>query len=325
MSNIFLFTGVHAYALDQEKRRWIREFQTKHGPENLTLLEAAGLSFREFLDEISAAPFIAEKRLVLVVGVPHFSKDEMKRMPEVMHPQTVIAFFDPKPDKRLGGLKELERIATVKNFAVPKEAEVLAWAYTHAKALGTEISNDAAKLLLSIVGTDQTFLAHELQKLALRAAGRGITAQDVQELAVPSGEEEVFTLMNVLASGKSAEALKFTKELLRSGESPQALWGMLLWMLENLSIVRAASMEGVRNPAKIAQMGVPFQSVRTLLPLCDRIDDTSFDRFLNRTIDADIALKTGGYRATAEAPEELVALIDRYVLEACELGQGVRS
>lgn len=325
MPNIFLFKGENTFLLDAEKQRWLREFATKHGPENLTRLEATGLTFREFLDEISAAPFIAEKRLVLVIGVPRFSKDEMKRMPEAMHPQTVVAFFDAKPDKRLGGLKELERIATVKNFAVPKNAEVRVWVFTHAKSLGTEISNDGVELLLSIVGTDQVFLANELKKLALRAAGRGITVEDVQELAVPSGEQEVFALMNLLAAGKSAEALKFTKELLRSGESPQALWGMLLWMLENLSIVRAASMEGVRNPAKIAQMGVPFPSVRTLLPLCDRIDDASFDRFLHRTIDADIALKTGGYRATAEAPEELVALIDRYVLDACELGQGVRS
>ncbi len=320
MSTIFLFTGENGYALSQEKQRWLREFATKHGPENLTRLEAAGLTFREFLDEISAAPFIAEKRLVLVAGVPRFSKEEMKRIPDVMHEQTVLAFFDAKPDKRLGGLKELERVATKKNFMVLKGAEVRAWVLTFTKSLGTEISKDAAQLLLTVVGIDQAFLATELQKLTLRASGRGITADDVRELAVPSGEQEVWALMNMLASGKTAEALAFTEEQLRSGKSPQALWGMLLWTLENISVVRAAVMEGIRNPAKIAQAGVPFPSVRTLRSLCERINDEDLRTLLDRTIEADIALKTGGYRATAEAPEELVALIDRYVLEASELG-----
>lgn len=321
MSQIFYFTGENTYTLSQEKRRWADEFRKKHGPENFISLDGLHLSFRSFLDEIAAAPFIAEKRLIAVDGTPKFSKEETLSIPDHLHASCLLLICDSKPDKRLSSVKELQKIATVKEFPLLDRRRLEAWVDQHARSLGSSIEMDARSHLIEVVGEEQEMLASEMDKLALAATGRGITKADVEMLAVPSGEQEVFGLTNLLAAGKKKEALAYAHDLLARGTTPQSLWAILLWMLDNLTLVSAAVAEGERNPAKIATLGVPFPSVRTLLPLASNIDRAALGSFVAQIIEDDIALKTGGYKATVEAPEELIALIDRFVLRCGSLGR----
>ena len=273
MSQIFFFTGENTYALSQEKNRWAREFRTKHGPENYIRLEPTGLTFRMFLDEIAAAPFIAEKRLIVVEGTPKFSKEEAVLIPDHLHPSCVLLIADPTPDKRLSAVKELQKISTLKKFPMLDARSLASWIDQEAKRLGTGIAVDARTLLTEIVGEDQEMLASELAKLSLAATGRSITKEDVEEVAVPSGDRDVFILTNLIAAGKAKEALRFATGLLERGTTAQSLWGILLWMLENLTLVTAAVQAQERNPANIAsRLGVPFPSVRTLLPLASKVD-----------------------------------------------------
>ncbi|HLD71292.1 MAG TPA: DNA polymerase III subunit delta [Candidatus Peribacteraceae bacterium] len=319
MSQIYLFTGENACQLREEKMRWMKQFTEKHGAENLMRLDGSGLTFREFLDEVSVAPFLAEKRLVLVSGVPKFSKEEMQSLSYHIHPSCLVVFVDPSPDKRLSGVKELQKVAEVKEFLPLKGGALDAWMMTLLKSLKATISSDAKQELLASVGEDQEMLKQEIEKLALFTNGREITIEDVQMLVIPSGEEEIWTLMNLIAAGKEKQGVLFAKTLIERGTAPHSLWGMLLWMLENVTLVSCAVQERQTNPAKIAQMGVPFPSVRTLMPLASKVSLEGLKSVLACAVASDIELKTGGYRATAEAPEELHALIDRFILNCGRL------
>lgn len=319
MSQIYLFTGENACQLREEKMRWVKQFTEKHGAENLMRLDAQGLTFRQFLDEVSVAPFLAEKRLVIVSGVPRFSKEEMQALSYHIHESCLVVFVDPTPDKRLSGVKELQKVAEVKEFAALKGGALDAWMMSLLKSLKATMSPDAKKELLASVGEDQEMLMQEIEKLALYANGRMIGIDDVQMLVIPSGEEEIWTLMNLIAAGKEKQGVLFAKTLIERGTAPHSLWGMLLWMLENVTLVSVAVQEHQTNPAKIAQMGVPFPSVRTLMPLASKVSLEGLRSVLASATASDIELKTGGYRATAEAPEELHALIDRFILNCGKL------
>ncbi len=294
--------------------RWIREFSEKHGQENLVRLEATGLTFRAFLDEVSVAPFIAEKRLVFVAGIPRFSKEEVQSLTHHMHPACIAVFMDPKPDKRLSGWKELQKLATAKDFPRIRGKALDAWITEELQTLGATMSPSAQSELLASVGEDQDLLRSELRKLAVFAGTRTIEQSDIRLLVIPSGDQEIWMLLNLIAAGKEKQAVRVAQTLMDRGTAPMQLWGMLLWMLENIGTTTAAVSEKQTNPQKIAQMGVPFGSVRTLLPLAQRISPQKLRSFLDQIIRDDIDLKTGGYRATAEAPEEIEALIDRLIL-----------
>jgi DNA polymerase-3 subunit delta len=320
MSQLFLLTGENEYALWLEKLRWIEEFEHKHGPENLVRLRGSDLTFRALLDEVSVFPFLAAKRLVLIEGIPHFSREEVQGLPKVLHPDTVLVFLEPKLDRRLASVKELEKIVKVHEFPRLTVKALLSWVSSFARELGTAIAEDARMRLVEIVGEDQGVLAQELKKLSLFAHGREITCHDIEELALPSGEQEIWQLLNLLSQGNSREALAYTQGMITRGSSPQALWGSLLWMLESLVTVLAATIEDQRSPLKIAQqLGIPPPSARRLLPVAQKVPREALKGFLQEVTTADINLKTGGYRATAEAPEELLALIDRFILKFCAL------
>lgn len=314
-SQIYLLTGENLFLLREERSRWIHGFAEKHGEENLTRADGKGLKVSELFDLIASAPFIAEKRLVVIEGVPKCEKEDIRRIPDIIHPQVILLFVDPSPDKRLGAVKALTDIADVKQCKAVTGKTLSSWMDVYVVLQGTTMDPRAREELIAIVGEDQETLARELEKLALYATDRMITAQDVHDMAVPAGEQSIWKLLDFLAAGRVDAALSFARRLQERGESPHSLWNMLLWGTSNLPLVVAAVESGNRNPAAIAkEMKVSFGAVRSLLPLAQKIDRAGVRRIIDTFADADIALKTGGYRATAEAPEELEAVLDRCMM-----------
>ncbi len=319
MSQIFLFTGEGSFLLREERNAWQQAFVAKHGADNLLRLDGHAISYRQLLDEVSVMPFLADKRLVMVEGIPRFEKEEVEALPAHVHQACVLVFLDPKPDKRLGGVKSLLALATVKEFRPVTGAALRQWAKEYAGRQGASIDDAAVTALLETVGDDQDMLAREIEKLCTHA-GAAITKAHVESLAVPSGEQEVWQLSNLIARGDAPGAIRYARRLLGQGEDPHSVWNILLWMVRMLVMVHAAVQDGERNPAKIAgKAEVPFPSARTLLPLAEKASTKNVSSLVSWASHTDQLLKTGGYRATGEAPQELLALIDECVLRCTAL------
>lgn len=315
MPSVYLFTGENTYLLRQEKLSWFSEFQKRHGEQNLLRLDGHGFSFRAFLDEVSVAPFLGSKRLVVVEGIPEWTKEEMVMLPSHVHPDTILLFSDPRPDKRLAVTKELLKIATVKEFSALAPKALEGWIREAAKVHGCAIADNAIIRLLDLVGSDQDTLSSEIEKVTLYAAGREITEEDIEMLVLPTSDQEVWHLTGLLARGQSTDAYLYARKLLTHGENPVGLWNMLLWMLRSLVSVFASVQEGKTQPAKIAAATkVPFPTVSALLPLAKSLDASALQQFLDSMSQREIDLKTGGLRMTSDASEEISSVIDTFIL-----------
>lgn len=320
MANVHFFTGENGFALRQEKRRWMEEFAQRHGPENLVAVDGEALSLRQLLDEVGTAPFIAAKRLIVVSGVPKMTREEVDALLVAIHPDCVVLFCDPRPDKRLQGVKALLQTAAVKEFTPLAGKSLRTWLQDEARGAGAEMDGPAAEALLEMVGPDQDMLAQEVRKLALHAQSGAISREAVDLLAVPSAEREIWTLTSLLSRGDRAGALRYSRALLRGGEDAFSLWNVLLWYVRSFAAVAIAASDGHRNPAKAAAAaGVPFPTARTVFALAQSADLRAVRSLVDWAVRADRELKSGGYRATGEAPQELVALIDELILRASGL------
>ena len=296
------------------------EFGSRHGPENLVVVEGESLHFRQLLDEVGSAPFIASKRLIVVNGVPKLTREEVEALVDAIHPDSVVLFCDPRPDKRLQGVKALLQIATVKEFSPLVGKQLRTWLQEEARESGAAIEPLAVEELLGMVGGDQDMLEQEIRKLAIHARGSAIDVQQVRLLAVPSADREIWTLTSLLSRGDGTGALRYARALLRGGEDAFSLWNVLLWYVRSFAAVAIAVRDGHHNPAKAAAAcGVPFPTVRTVFPLAQSADLQLLRNLVDWAVHADRDLKSGGYRATGEAPQELVALIDELILRASEL------
>ena len=318
-SQIYLITGDNDYQIVLERRRWIRGFAEKHGEENCSRIEGVGLSYGKLLDEVAVLPFTAQKRLVVVEGVPAFSKEEMERLPKDIHPDVLLLFIDGSPDKRKSGTKALLTIADVRDCTLPSGAALDAWIRDSFTKEGTTIEPNALRMLLSNAGTEQILLAEEIRKLALYAGPRPVTARDIELLVLPTGERNAWHLMDLLSEGDQRRALTFVHDLLSRGETAAGLWPMLLWTVSQLTAVAGAAELGARSPQEVMKKaGVKFGSARSLLPAARRLDRAALRRILQKFAQADIDLKTGVLRSTAEAPQEAEAILDVCIAELCK-------
>lgn len=315
--SIFLFTGENAYAVSEERRRWIREFAQKHGEDSLIRVSGRDTTARELLDEISVAPFLSASRLVVVDGIPRCSKEEIDALERAVHPQTVLLFVDPSPDKRLAGTKRLLDVAQVKTFAELKSPQLRQWADALLAAEGRSIAPDAWASLLELTGTDQFLLSQELRKLSLRRPAGPVTRDDVEELSVPTDEGVVWKMTDLLCAGSRTEALRYARRIVARGGDAYGLWAILLSMLRNVVSVGAAAASGMTDQKEIAaETGVHPFALRSLLPYARKADPQRLRAFVARCAEGDVALKTGTLRSTDEAPEEILALIDGFILGA---------
>ena len=164
-------------------------------------------------------------------------KDTLKALAEYLvkpAPFTVIVFEVPKLDHRQRLYKVLAENAVIVELTLGNESAA-ALAEQMAKELGAEIERRAANLLAEIVNSEPARIRVEMQKLAAYVQGRGrITSADVEELVPKARKNTVWQLADMLATRRRADAFAFLENLLREGEEPIGLVGVLAWMYRKL-------------------------------------------------------------------------------------------
>ncbi|TSC78925.1 MAG: DNA polymerase III subunit delta [Candidatus Peregrinibacteria bacterium Gr01-1014_25] len=314
MANLYIFAGENDYLLSQERRRWIAEFVKRHGEDNIVRIAAEQLPLRQLLDETGTAPFLATKRLVIVEGLKRLSGKDLESLSAAIHPDVVVLLAMQAMSGKGGVPKDVPEGCDVKMFSPPRGKQVREWLMQEARSVGVGMEASAADVLLTLVGNDQGMLAMEVRKLALGCHDGAITANDVRRLAVPSPEGVIWSLTDALCAGRRTEALAQAKDLLDRGTDPFGLWAALLTMVRNVGLVSAAVADHADPGSIPEQFDVHPFAIRNVIPYARRADHARVRSCVAWVTEADIAVKTGSYRASDEAPQELHALIDRCIM-----------
>ena len=319
MSQIFALIGPNRYAIMSEKKRWEERFKEKYGEENLLRRYGKETSIREIIDDIAIAPFLSEKRLCILDGLPRAKKGDGEKVLQSIHPSTILLVLletelGPRA-KRTIAEKELIAIADVREFPTLAEAKLKEWMHAIATEYGSTIAPDAMQLLLTHAAGDQFLLSTELHKICLYASGQEVVRDDVESLSVCRGEREVWQLLDLLGAGKTNEALQYIQMLQEQGVNVGTLWASFLWMMSTLVQVKSAIDSGTTDTWQIARdLRLRGSSVKSLVPLARKLSHAKLHTIISHIVDADRGLKTGEYRATAAQPIEHCALFDRCIL-----------
>lgn len=313
-SQIYYFTGKNRFALEEERMRWEHEFSARHGAENFNRLKGAGLSLRDLLDEVSVAPFLAEKRFVSVEGVPRFTPEEFETLFLQIHPSVILLFSEEEGARPTNASKALLEKATVKTFPEMKGPKLSAWVIKRAQEEGAALPQDGAMRLIDLTGDDQRFLDQQVRILALKCQGGNISVADVELMTVPA-EKALWGVTNALAAGQQERALSETRELLRAGADPFAIWNTILSFVRQLALLSAAMHGGVTSPQALAdRTGIHPYVIRTLQPCARKLSPEMLRPVIDRAVDLDVAFKTGLLRTTDDATAEMTAVLDTFLL-----------
>ncbi len=145
--------------------------------------------------------------------------------------------------------------------ASPEEARREAGAL--ARRAGMAMDPAVAELLVEALGADLTRIAVEIEKLALYAASRPVTAEDIALLAPDARVSTIFALVAALGRRDRARSLEILDTLFRDGEYlPLAL----AFLSSQFRAALVAQEAGLRGPQQVqghfARMGVPMWGAR---------------------------------------------------------------
>jgi len=200
--------------------------------------------FSTVRNELDSVSFFSDRRLVIVDQAdPFVTKFRTQLEAFVTAPSEVgTLVLDVKTFPATTKLAKAVPEAAHIICKSPAEAKLPAWCVAWCQSqYGKKLSSAASQVLVDLVGATMGVLDQELQKLKDFIGERAtIEPKDVHELTGRSRGANVFKILDAIAAGQPATALKILTELFEEGEVPLAVLGALGSQLRKLA--RAARM-----------------------------------------------------------------------------------
>ncbi len=250
VGNVYIFHGEESYLreyyLAEMKKNLVAGFESF----NFHRLESKGLTVQSLSDAVEVMPMMARRTMVEVVDWDIYRLNEEQRgglisLLEDFPPCCCLVFvydqLEYRPNKTYKKLyAALERYAQEVCFAEQSQAELLKWVSRRFRATGHTIDAPTAEHLLFTCGSLMNSLIPEIGKIAAYARQERITRQDIDAVAAPVLEAQVFDMTNAVSRGNFDRAAEVLGTLLKLQEEPIRLLSIIGSELRQLHTARLA-------------------------------------------------------------------------------------
>lgn len=308
---IFFFYGPNSYASRRKLHDMADAYVKKTGSDlGLERIDGEGTSYTELVSALSAMPFLATSRLVIVegLGLNKVVAEKIEDLIGLVPESTVAVFYETDVDQRTSYFKKLQAGTKAVKFDNLDQLKLAAWIKAEVNRHGGSIEPGAVSLLIDIVGDDQWRLSQEILKLVNYDAA--ITTASVRELVVATPQQTIFDLVDAMTAGKVKPALASLRGLLAERTNEIYILTMIIWQLRNLLLAKAAGRMSPPELAKAAGMS-PYVAGKMMTKQRDFNEETLRQAFL-AAVETDYAIKTG-QGAADQLIEQLVYRVAQLV------------
>jgi len=289
---IFLY-GKDSYRISQKIKEIIKGYEAKN-PSGLNLINLDFVEDRleDFFESARAGLLIPEKRLIILKNafkadsealLKFLKSQNLSKRDDII--LLIIAFGDFDKNELLKYL--IKKPNQAQNFKPLKAYEVKSWAKQFSNSLGIDLTGEALDFLISNCDLDLWRFDCEIRKLADFSAGkRVISKSQVEELAVPNVNYNIFSLTDALAKKNKKKALEALYTALDNGEKPTELLGLLAWQIRNLLRFKS-------NPDKSSDLKLHPFVLEKIRESARFFSVGELKAILSKIIDLDLAFKTG--------------------------------
>jgi DNA polymerase-3 subunit delta len=276
IASLYLFHG---------PEEWLKEkivvqiktalFPTGEGELNTNTFDAAEADGAEIAASAQTAPFLAERRLVLVKNADQMPAAQARVLGEGLDdllPSTcVILLYKGKADRKdpLAARVPENQLFT---FWTPFPSQLPAWIIAEASRQGKKISRDAAGALAELIPASLQDLSMEIEKLALHAdKGATITRADVEELTDAAETSTPWELESSLQQKDLAGVFRKLNTILGQGKPTEMLLGGIERTLRNFLLAKC-----------LEEAGTPAEELPKYFGIRGRTREDDFKRGLRR-------------------------------------------
>jgi DNA polymerase III subunit delta len=312
---VIVVYGDDRFSRDEEIRRIKAEQRDQAaGEHNLDDFRAEDLELPRLVAVCGSAPFLSERRVVVVRGLlaralgvrkstarGSRKKDKAPNEDEGVQEQIKTGLASI-PESTLLVLVEdslnLDRAeallpkggARVLGFFRPEGAELAVWVRKRAKAKGLLLRDEATQALVRLGGDDLGRLDGELSKLAAYADGEPVGAEEVRLLGT-SQDESIFALLDAITGGRSSDAFASLRALIDQGADPMQILPQVIALVRRLIVAREGAIKQKRADELAGDHDMNPRQLARLMGIARPIE--GLDTALQRLLETDRAIKTG--------------------------------
>ncbi|MBL8122334.1 DNA polymerase III subunit delta [Candidatus Saccharibacteria bacterium] len=292
---IISLTGENELERSAELRQIVADFEAMHGEMAVERIDGEEATYDRICEAAQSVPFLTDAKLV-IVRAPSTCKeftDQFEAFVKGVAETNTIVLVEPKLDRRLGYYKLLKKLTDFKDFPILDANGLANWASAYVKAEQGSITTADARLLVERVGTNQTAIRQELDKLLAYSAA--ITRQSIELLTEKTPQSSVFELLDAAFAGDAKRAMRLYDEQRALKVEPQQIMAMLAWQLHVLALVLTAKGRSTDEIAREAKLN-PYV-VRKTQALARRITLMQLKQLVSSLREYDIRTKTEGILA----------------------------
>lgn len=320
---IYLFHGKNTYLISQKVNYWKKKFTEKHGDMNISTINGnAGTNAYDIITECDTAPFLSEKRLIIVKNFFQSAKPEQQKIlaekiAKGISDSTILVLFeDQLLDKRTSVYKKLVKTCTLEEFNTLENYDLIEWIMTKAKEKGHILNHDLARYLAEIAGDNLWYLENEIVKLALYRQKGNITKQDIDLLTAPASHDIIFKLTDLIGQKRAGEAIDMLEKMTKKGEDIKFIYHMIVRQFR--IIIQIANLFEKNKPLpeiiKLLKLH-PFV-VSNTAKQAKNFQMSGLKKIYQRLLDIDIADKTGKIKTTTSNTKEFLLEVEKFIVES---------
>jgi DNA polymerase III subunit delta len=294
----YLICGDDDAKIDAWRARVRRRAEDERGPGGLEAFDARASEPAEIVGALSALTFDPGTRYVLVDEVGAWKAPQLEPLVSIlgeMPPETVlVAIARGKALKQL--CKAVEGAGgEVREYPAPKPWELPKWLVERGRELGVQLDPEAAKELVTLVGTSQQRLSRELEKLGLAVHPRtNVATADVESLAARDAAPQAYDLADALVAGDLKATLALAEQLESHGERPGRLVYPVVRRLREVHRAAALLDQGVPESKVGEALNAPPWLVKKTVARAKKADRAALERAICIFADLEIDMRGGG-------------------------------
>lgn len=177
----------------------------------------------EVISACEMLPFFSERRIVICRSLPVGSEGEKlsEYLPALPQSTLLVFFIRGKAKETLSIVKAIKQRGTIVDFSKCTTQDAIKWVIQQQKRLNVTIPDTAARLIVSLAGTDISTLNNELTKAAgYVGPGNELTKEAISKCVTRSLEVKIFDMQDYFLAGKAQDGLRAYRAMLSDGESP---------------------------------------------------------------------------------------------------------
>jgi DNA polymerase III subunit delta len=294
----YLVCGDDDPKIDAWRARVRKRAEEENGPGALETFEGKIDKPEVVAAALMTLTFATGDRYLLVDGAESWKAGELDPLEAALEDMTegtvLVLIARGKPLARL--VKAVEKAGGEhREYAAPKPWQMPKWAMERAAEEGLSLDSEAAKALVSVVGTRQQRIAREVERLATLAHPKTqLSADQVRRLASGEATQQVYDLADALVAGDTAVSLRLAEGLTGGGDPPSKLSYAIVRRLRDVH--RAAELldAGVPESKVAGAMKMPPWAAKRTLAQAKKADRDALARALCAFADLEIELRGGG-------------------------------